>query len=178
VFTATNGKTDTNKAFTNELEEDLRADRDYSEGWTLLGFMRVCEGLIIKWQKAHYDEMVRSDKRKDTEVDSDKSKRQRAGSASIVVEAGQYCEGCGKPHHKRESCQLTAHPNYNEKGLRIHSEGYKIKKAWLEVKKGTRSRRPGKGDDHPELKWCEHAGGGPIREAQHPGEKTKPDRSG
>jgi hypothetical protein len=33
--------------------------------------------LIIKWQKAHYDEIVCSGKRKDTEVDSDKSKRQR-----------------------------------------------------------------------------------------------------
>jgi hypothetical protein len=30
----------------------------------------------------------------------------------------------------------------------------------------------------PELKWHEHAGGGPMRGAQHPGEKTKPDRSG
>jgi hypothetical protein len=88
VFTATSSphvKTDTNKAFTNELEEDLRADKDYSERWTLQGFMRVCEGLIIKWQKAYYDEMVRSGKRKDTEVDSDKSKRQCAGSASVVV---------------------------------------------------------------------------------------------
>jgi hypothetical protein len=43
VFTATSnphGKSDTNKAFTNELEEDLRADKDYSESWTLQGFMQ------------------------------------------------------------------------------------------------------------------------------------------
>jgi len=103
--------------------------------------------LIFKWQKAHYDEVVRNDKRKDTEVDSDKSKKQRAGSSSVVVKTGKYCEGCGKPRHKRESCQLTAHPNYNEKGLWIHSEGYRIKKAWLEVND--------KGDDHPELRWYE-----------------------
>jgi hypothetical protein len=53
VFTTTsnpNGKTDTNKAFTNKLEEDLRADREYSERWTLQGFMRVCEGL--RWSAA------------------------------------------------------------------------------------------------------------------------------
>jgi hypothetical protein len=104
------------------LEEELRADKEYSERWTLRGFMRVCEGLIINWQKAHYE---------DTEADSDKFKRQRAGSSSVVVKAGEYCEGCGKPRHKRESCQLTGHPNYNEKGLWIHSEGYKLKKAWL-----------------------------------------------
>ena len=36
---------------TDELEEDLRADKEYSEKWTLRGFMRVCEGLIIKWQE-------------------------------------------------------------------------------------------------------------------------------
>ena len=105
-----------NKAFSNELEEDLRADKEYSEKWTLRGFMRVCEGLIIKWQKAHYDEVVRGGKRKDTEADSDKSTRQRAGSSSVIVKAGEYCEGCGKPRHKRETCQLTGHPNYNEKG--------------------------------------------------------------
>ena len=35
------------KAFSNELEENLRADKEYSEKWTLRGFMRVCEGLII-----------------------------------------------------------------------------------------------------------------------------------
>jgi hypothetical protein len=52
VFTASSnpyGKTDTNKAFTTELEADLRADKEYSEGWSLQGFMRVCEGLIFKW---------------------------------------------------------------------------------------------------------------------------------
>ena len=118
----------------------------------------------------HYDEMVRNGKRKDTEVDSDKSKKQRAGSSSSVVKAGEYCEGCGKQRHKRESCQLTSHPNYNEKGLRMHSEGYRIKKAWLEAN--------GKGNDHPELRWYEYAGGGVIRGAQNPGEKSRPDRSG
>ena len=54
VFTASSnpyGKT--------ELEADLRADKEYSEGWSLQGFMRVCEGLIFEWQKAHYDEVIR-----------------------------------------------------------------------------------------------------------------------
>ena len=41
--------------------------------------------------------MVRNGKRKDTEVDSDKSKKQRAGSSSVVLKAGEYCEGCGNP---------------------------------------------------------------------------------
>jgi hypothetical protein len=126
VFTASSnphGKTDMNKAFNNELEADLRADKEYSDRWSLKGFMQVCERLIFKWQKAHYDEVVRNGKRKDTDGDADKTKKQRAGPSSAVMKAGEYCEGCGKPRHKRESCQLTAHPNYNKKGLWIHSEG-------------------------------------------------------
>jgi hypothetical protein len=122
VLTATSnphGKTDTNKAFTNELEEDFRADKEYSESRTLQGFMRVCKGLIINWLKAHYDEVVCGGKRKDSEADSDKSKRQRAGSSLVVVMGGEYYEGCDKPRHKRESCQLIGHPNHNEKGLWI-----------------------------------------------------------
>jgi len=79
--------------------------------------MRVCEGLIIKWQKAHYDEVVRGGKRKNAEADSDKAKRQRTESASREMKAGENCEGCGKPRHKRESCQLAGHPNFNQKGL-------------------------------------------------------------
>jgi hypothetical protein len=80
---------------------------------------------------------------------------------------GEYCEGCGKQRYKRESCQLTSHPNYNEKGLWIHSEGYRIKKAWLEAH--------GKGDEHPELRWYEYAGGGIIRGAHNSGEKARPE---
>jgi hypothetical protein len=89
--------------------------------------------------------VVRNGKRKDTDVDSDKSKKQLAGSSSFVVKAGEYYEGCGKQRHKRKSCQLTTH---NEKGLWIQSEGYRIKKAWLDAN--------GKGDDHPELRWYEY----------------------
>lgn len=52
-----------NRVYCDELKEDLR------------GFMRVYAGLIIKLQKAHYDEVVRGEKRKDSEADADKSKR-------------------------------------------------------------------------------------------------------
>ena len=51
----------------------------------------MCESLIFKWQKAHYDEVVRSGKRKDTDVDSDKSEKPHAGISSSVVKAGEYC---------------------------------------------------------------------------------------
>jgi len=86
------------------------------------------------------------------ERDSDKFKRQRAESASREVKAGEYCEGCGKPRHKRESCQLDGHLNFNQKGLWIYSEGFKLKKASLGAN--------GKGDEHLELRWCEYAAGG------------------
>jgi hypothetical protein len=89
--------------------------------------MRVYEGLIIKLQKAHYDEVVRGEKRKASEADADKSKRQRAESTSSGVRTG---EGCGKSRHRRESCQLS---DFNKKGLWINSEGYKKKNAYLEA---------------------------------------------
>ena len=85
-------------------------------------------------------------------------------SVSKEVKAGEYCEGCGKPRHKRESCQLAGHPNSNQKGLWIHSEGFKLKKAYLEAN--------GKGDEHPALRWYEYAAGGTINGAQFPGDKT------
>jgi hypothetical protein len=72
---------------------------------TLRGFMRVCEGLIIKWQKAHYDEVARGRTRKRILIRPKGS----AKSASREVKAGERCEGCGKPRHKRESCQLAGY---------------------------------------------------------------------
>ena len=51
VFISTSNehkKMDANKMFCDKLKEDLRADKKYAEKRTLLGFMRVCVGLI-KW---------------------------------------------------------------------------------------------------------------------------------
>ena len=100
--------------------------------------------------------MVRGGRRKDAEADSDKSKRQRAELPLGGVKAGEYCEGCGKPRHKRESCQLSEHPNFNKKGPWFHCKGFKKKKAYLEAND--------KGDEHPERRWYEYASGGTIKE--------------
>ena len=42
---------DSNRAFAAELEEDLARVPGYSEDPTLRVFLRVCEGLILKWQR-------------------------------------------------------------------------------------------------------------------------------
>ena len=45
--------THANKAFASELKERLREDTAYQTKPSLSGFLKVCEGLIVEWQKAH-----------------------------------------------------------------------------------------------------------------------------
>ena len=53
---------------------------------------------------------------------------------------------------KRETCNLKEHPDFNKEGKWVNCSSYKKKKA-LNVSKGV-------GEEHPMLKWSEHAGGG------------------
>jgi len=54
---------DSNKAFAAELEEALAQVQRYSEDPTLKVFLRVCEVLILKWQRVHFDSLSRGGKR-------------------------------------------------------------------------------------------------------------------
>ncbi len=54
---------DSNKAFAAELEEALAQVQGYSEDPTLKVFLRVCEVLILKWQRVHFDSLSRGGKR-------------------------------------------------------------------------------------------------------------------
>jgi hypothetical protein len=58
-----NRSLDSNRAFAAEFEEALAQVPGYSEGPTLKVFLRVCEGLILKWQRAHFDSLSRFGKR-------------------------------------------------------------------------------------------------------------------
>ena len=53
---------DSNKAFSAELQEELAHVPGYSEDLTLKVFLRVCEGLILKWQRADFDNLNRGEK--------------------------------------------------------------------------------------------------------------------
>ena len=52
-----------NRAFGAELEEALAQVAGYSEDPTLKVFRRVCEGLILKWQRAYFHSLSRGGKR-------------------------------------------------------------------------------------------------------------------
>jgi hypothetical protein len=54
-----NRSLDSNRAFAAEFEEALAQVPGYSEGPTLKVFLHVCEGLILKWQRAHFDSLSR-----------------------------------------------------------------------------------------------------------------------
>ena len=73
---------DSNKAFAAELEEALAQVQGYSEDPTLKVFLRVCEGLILKWQRVHFDSLSRGGKRT-----SPSGRREQ-------IQAGQGRTGC------------------------------------------------------------------------------------
>ena len=158
-----------NKAFAAELEERLREDSAYQSKPSLTGLLKTCEGLIVEWQKAQYNESVRGGgKRKDGNQESDRDKKQRPDYPPPAFKSGEYCEGCGVPRQKREACNLTRHPDFNPKGLWKDSEGYRKRKAYMESH--------GEGERHPALKWSKYASGGPITNAVFP-DKMRLDRT-
>ena len=69
VFVSThnpNRNNRTNKAFSDELEEQLKLDAQYVLKPSLTSFLLVCEKLLNSWQRDNYNEGQRSGKRKDT----------------------------------------------------------------------------------------------------------------
>jgi hypothetical protein len=114
---------DSNRAFAAELEEELAKVPGYSEDPTLRVFLRVCEGLILKWKRTGAGGQFQVD-------DANKPKRVRA-------------EGCGIPRHRRDQCQMNDHPDWNSRGLWIESS------AFAAIKK--RQDAAGEQDKHPKL---------------------------
>ena len=93
----------------------MSKDAAYKTKQSLTDFLKVCEGLIVKWQKAQYNEGIRGDKRKEGHYDTERDKKQRADVTAPAFKSGEYSEGCGIPRHRRESCNLTIHPDYNQR---------------------------------------------------------------
>ena len=57
----------------------MREDRAYQAKPSLMGFLKVCEGLIVEWQQAQNNKSVRGGgNRKDGHQESDRDKKQRA----------------------------------------------------------------------------------------------------
>jgi hypothetical protein len=69
---------------------------------------------------------------------------------------GEHCEGCGIPRHKRESCNLKEHPDFNKEGKWLNSSSYKKKKVLN--------------------KWSEHAGGRALADAKYPSSRRERER--
>ena len=78
----------------------------------------------------------------------------------LISSMGEHCEGCGIPRHKRETCNLKEHPDFNKEGKWVNCSSYKKKKAF-NVSKGV-------GEEHQMLKWSEHAGGGALADPKYP----------
>jgi hypothetical protein len=165
---------DSNRAFAAEFEEELAKVPGYSEDPTLRVFLCVCEGLILKWQRAHFDSLSRGGKRTSASGqvqvdDSSRPKRVRAEQGAYATGDNNHCEGCGIPRHRRDQCQMSDHPDWNSRGLWIESGAFAV------IKK--RHEAAGEQDKHPKLKWNEFAKGGTITNAKFP-DKHRMDRAG
>ena len=55
----------TNIKFEAELEEILRNDDQYQTKGTLERFLYLCEGLIVQWERLHFDLVSRGTKRRE-----------------------------------------------------------------------------------------------------------------
>jgi hypothetical protein len=120
---------------------------------------------VLKWQRAHFDNLNRGGKQASAggQVqgdDANRSKRTRAELGAYATSDGNHCEGCGIPRHKQEQCQLSDHPDFNKKGLWIHSSAFAAIRERQEAK--------GEQDKHLKLKWSQYTRGGTIANAKFP----------
>ncbi len=112
-------------------------------------------------------------KRKEGNDDGEGNKKARGESSEykplMIASVGEHCEGCGIPRHRRETCHLREHPDFNKEGKWVNCSSYKKKKA-LNVSKGV-------GEEHPVLKWSEHAGGGALTDPKYTGSRRERERA-
>lgn len=158
VFTTTTNEFKsnvTNIKFEAELEEILRNDEQYQNRSTLERFLYLCEGLIVQWERLHYDSGLTGNEGEGNK----KARGESTGYKSLLISSMrellernsmfcthhlyqtcknlEHCEGCGIPRHKRESCNLKEHPDFNREGK---SSSYKKKKTLI-VSKGIREEQ-------------------------------------
>ena len=162
-----------NIKFEAELEQILRNDDQYQTKGTLERFLYLCEGLIVQWERLHFDSVSRGMKRKEGTDDGEGNKKARGESSGyrplMIASVGEHCEGCGIPRHKRETCHLREHPDFNKEGKWVNCSSYKKKKA-LNVSKGV-------GEEHPMLKWSEYAGGGALADPKYNGSRREREKA-
>jgi hypothetical protein len=70
----------TNIKFEAELEETLRNDDLYQNKSTIERFLYLCKGLIVKWERLHYDSVSRGMKRKEGNEEGEGNKKARGES--------------------------------------------------------------------------------------------------
>ena len=59
-------------------------------------------------------------KRKEGNDEGEGNKKARGESTGykplFIASVGEHCEGCGIPRHKRKTCYLREHPDFNKEG--------------------------------------------------------------
>ena len=88
----------------------------------------------MQWERLHYDSGLTGNEGEGNK----KARGESTGYKSLLISSmREHCEGCGIPRHKRESCNLKEHPDFNREGK---SSSYKKKKTLI-VSKGIREEQ-------------------------------------
>ena len=108
-------------------------------------FLYLCDGLIVKWERLHFDSVSRGMKRKEGNDEGDGNKKARGESTEykplLIASVVEHCKGCGIPCHQRETYKLKEHPDFNKEGKWLNCSSYKKMKT-LNVSKGVEEERP------------------------------------
>ena len=92
VFTTTTNelkRNATNIKFETEFEDILRNDDLYQNKFTMESFLYLCEGLIVRWERLHYDSVSRGMKRKEGNDEGDGNKKTR-GELLLISAMGEH----------------------------------------------------------------------------------------
>jgi len=70
-------------------------------------FLYLCDGLIVKWERLHFDSVSRGMKRKEGNDEGDGNKKARGESTEykplLIASVVEHCKSCGIPCHQRET---------------------------------------------------------------------------
>ena len=119
VFTTTTNefkRNVTNIKFETEFEEILRNDDLYPNKSTMERFLYLCEGPIVKWERLHYDSVVRGMKRKEGRRKQENEGRVDRVQAPFDIGRGRALGGLRYPAPQARVLQPEGAPGLQQRG--------------------------------------------------------------
>jgi len=102
------------------LEKILWDNDQYQTKGTLERFLYLCEGLVVQWERLHFGWGMNRKEGNDEGEGNKKARGESSGYKPLLIASIEHCEGCGIPRHKRETCNLEEHPDFNKEGKYVN----------------------------------------------------------